>query len=249
MMNRPMSEVSGRLDALIFDVDGVLFQTEPLHRQAWRSILPEFGIEVTESSLLRWTGIPCQTAAAHYAGLLTGKEAPAAGERLVPNGSRKYFGGEDLWRRIFELKEQRLMSIAEERLEPADGLRDSLAYFAGTMKLAYATSNNREMIDHFFSITGIGLFFTAGITYEDVVRTKPSPEPYQKACRKIGVPPGRALALEDSPAGIRSARKAGLNVLGIAHTLSSDKLAEASRIFPTVQAACEWIKAEKVLTE
>ncbi len=243
-----MNNSAHRIAALIFDVDGVLFQTEPLHRRAWLAVLPEFGIEVTEASLFRWTGIPCQKLAVYYAGLLAGKERPAAGERLTADAAGR-LDEEDLWRRIFEMKEERLMKIAEKSLQPAEGLRGFLEYFTGKLKLAYATSNNREMVNHFFSITGLNAFFRVGVTYEDVAKTKPSPEPYQKACRRLSVSPFRALAIEDSPAGIRSARDAGLGVLGIANTLDENNLSEASRIFPTVKAACEWIREGKVLTE
>ncbi len=233
-----------KLSAIIFDVDGVLFETEPLHIKAWQTVLGEYGIEVYEKSLHRWVGEPCHHMARYYTGILQGTLPPGEGE-LLAAGRRPetiYSDAAELEKELYRRKEEILTGIAEDQLRTPPGLEEYLQYFSIRTVLAYVTSNNRSMIERFFSITGIGTYFSHGITVNDVSRTKPSPEPYLTVLRLLGIGAEEGIVLEDSPSGIRSAKAAGLYCLGIANTLDRKVLTEADIIFSGAAEACSWIR-------
>jgi beta-phosphoglucomutase-like phosphatase (HAD superfamily) len=78
-----------------------------------------------------------------------------------------------------------------------------------------ASSSNRPLIDLVLELSGLDRFFRATVSSEEVARGKPAPDVYLEACRRLGVEPLRAAAIEDSHAGIGSAKAAGMRVIAI----------------------------------
>jgi beta-phosphoglucomutase len=229
------------LKAIIFDVDGVLFDTEPLHIRAWQLVLADFGVHVEDRGMRRWVGKPCVETAAYYAGLLEGTQAPLEGEKIIPKAGRDV-GENRLTEVLFSRKEEELKTIVPVQLTVMPGIERYLRNFSRLLPLAYATTTGREMLDLFFSVSGIGPHFSTGVTSNDVRETKPSPEPYLEVLRRLDVEAAEAVVLEDSPSGIGSAKAAGIYCLGIAGSLGPAALSQADKIFPRTADACAWIR-------
>jgi HAD superfamily hydrolase (TIGR01509 family) len=110
----------------------------------------------------------------------------------------------------------RLMLDAYERKLPLiDGAVDAVQRLARTYPLGLASSSNRQLIDAVLRAAGLEGDFTATVSSEEVARGKPAPDVYLEAARRLGVEPMDCAAVEDSHGGIRSAKAAGMRVIAI----------------------------------
>ena len=238
-----------KVQAVIFDVDGVLFDTEMLHIQAWQAALSDYGLNADDGAMKKWIGRPCAEMAEYYTCIINGRAEPEHGERIdsekaITTQKNGLPPEAEIAGRLYERKEAELRKLLSTKLRTAPGIEEHLKQLSRVLPLAYATTTTREMVDLFFSVCGVGTYFRAGVTLEDVAETKPSPEPYLKALRLLKVPADKAVVLEDSPAGIRAAKRAGCYCLGIASSLTADALTEADMVFSGTAAACEWIEGK-----
>jgi HAD superfamily hydrolase (TIGR01509 family) len=108
---------------------------------------------------------------------------------------------------------RRMLEAYRRRLPLADGAVDAVRRLAARYRLGLASSSNRPLIDTVLDVTGLGQYFAATVSSEEVARGKPAPDVYLEAARRLGVDPTRAAAVEDSPGGIRSAKAAGMRVI------------------------------------
>jgi HAD superfamily hydrolase (TIGR01509 family) len=206
--------------AVIFDLDGVLFDSEPVHREAWMSVLKETGRPFTEEDLLPWTGLPCMDMSKELASQIN-YEKP--------------------WEELYHKKEERYKRLITEKNPLFPGLRDALEKLKQRYRLGYATSTIGETVRLLFDIAELNAIFEDGVVFEEVGHTKPHPETYQKAVSKLGLPADACVAVEDSIAGVESAKKAGLYTLGVCTTFSREELARADRAFESTIDACRWL--------
>jgi HAD superfamily hydrolase (TIGR01509 family) len=110
---------------------------------------------------------------------------------------------------------RRLAARYREKLPLIPGAREAVLRLAERWPLAVASSSNRPIIDLVLERSGLDSAFQATVSSEEVARGKPAPDVYLAAARRLGVAPARCAAVEDSHAGILSARAAGLRVLAI----------------------------------
>jgi beta-phosphoglucomutase len=115
------------------------------------------------------------------------------------------------------------------------GARDLVFGLAEVVPLAIASGARHDEIEAILAVLGLRDAFAAIVGAEDARRTKPDPAPYLEAARRLaarapGLAPGECVALEDSMAGIASARGAGMKVVGVAHSYPADELREAHRV-------------------
>jgi HAD superfamily hydrolase (TIGR01509 family) len=110
---------------------------------------------------------------------------------------------------------RRLKTLYRERLPVLPGAREAVERIAERWPLALASSSNRELIDLALELMGVADLFRATVSSEEVARGKPAPDVYLEAARRLGVDPSRAAAIEDSHNGIRSAKAAGMRVIAI----------------------------------
>jgi HAD superfamily hydrolase (TIGR01509 family) len=189
------------LRALIFDFDGLILDTETPEFVAWQEVFAQHGAALVAAD---W---------AHVIGSLDhGWDAATEIERAT---GRKV-GREELrarWRsRHAEL-------LAEERLRPGVAALIELAKARG-LGLAVASSSKRGWVQGHLERLGIFGSFDALATGDEVERTKPDPALYTLAVTRLGVPAVSALALEDSPNGIRAAQAAGLRCVAVPNDVS-----------------------------
>jgi beta-phosphoglucomutase len=194
------------LKALLFDVDGTLADTDPIHRRAFELYLAPHGLGVDEA--LYRTRISGRTNAAIFAD-------------LFPNRSPEEHA------RLGDEKEALYRELARE-LAPLRGLPRLLEWARSRgLRLAAVTNGPRVNLEHALEGLGIAGRFEVLIAREDVARAKPDPLPYATALARLGLAPAEAVAFEDSPAGVSAAKAANLFTFGLLTSQPAGVLREA----------------------
>ena len=190
-----MSGSDGPFEAILFDFDGVLVDSEPLHYRCWCEIIAPHGLVLT------WE---------NYAANCIGVSDKAMIETLCRvTGRPELFDA--IWAE-YPAKKALFRRRAVEDVPMPLATREVLAALDG-YRLAVVSSSGRTEIEPVLEAAGVRRHFEMLVTGEDVRQLKPSPEPYQTAAARLGI--SRALVVEDSPAGIASGRAAGFEVLEI----------------------------------
>ena len=197
-----------RWDALLFDFDGVLADTEPIHFDCWSQILEPFGIT------LGWD---------YYQAQCIGVSDRLMIERLAA-ARVPPIPFDDIWRR-YDRKKELFRQIHEQQSPFSDETLRLIEEVAGTYKLAVVSSSGRTEVEPPIERAGIRSHFQALVCGREAQELKPHPAPYLRAAALLGAE--RPLAIEDSDAGVESARAAGFEVLRVsnASTMPSELLA------------------------
>jgi HAD superfamily hydrolase (TIGR01509 family) len=181
-------------DAVVFDLDGLLLDTE----QVWD--------EVREGLVRERGGRWHDRAQADMMGMSSTEWSQYLHEELglaEPPG--------ELNRIVVERMEDRY----RQQLPLVDGAAEAVRRLAGRWPLGLASSSNRPLIDLALDLMGVAELFRATVSSEEVDRGKPAPDVYLEAARRLGVKPENVVAVEDSASGIRSAKGAGIGVVAI----------------------------------
>ncbi len=196
--------------AIIFDMDGVLVDSEPLHQRAFENLFAELGLG--DSHEIRF---------ADYYG---------RSDRVLLTD----FIALHRPTKTFDQLLQRKIEIFLASLRVARPIYPELLTLIPTLAqrhpLAIASSNNRRAIDAVLEISGFSPHFSAIVSLEEIRAPKPDPDVYLQAALRLGIDPSDCLAVEDAAAGIEAAKMAGMNVLAITTSLPAEKLARADRI-------------------
>jgi HAD superfamily hydrolase (TIGR01509 family) len=183
-----------RVAAVIFDLDGVLLDSE----SAWVEVKKEF----TEESGGRWE----DRARVEMLGMSSTEWSRYMHDELgVPVPPEE----------ISSEVAKRLMQRYRRRLPLLPGAVEAVRSMASEWPLALATSSNRNVIDLVLSESGLADAFAATVSSEEVDRGKPAPDVYLEAAKQLGVEPTACVAIEDSTNGIRSAHAAGMAVVAV----------------------------------
>lgn len=178
------------IDAVIFDMDGVLLDSEPIHLESTNMILAGHGGSLSKAAndeFIGWNERAYWTALALRFGL--------------PGPIEAYI------RRRQDL----MLDLLKRRLPIADGVRDVLRDFADRgVPLAVASSSQRAVIEHVLAAGGLSDRFGAIASGDEVKRSKPDPEIFLLAAARLAAPPERCLVFEDAPHGARGALAAGM---------------------------------------
>ncbi len=181
-------------EAVVFDLDGLLLDTEQVWDEVREALTRERGG--------RWHG----RAQADMMGMSSTEWSRYMHEEL---GLAE--PPEELNRLVVERMQERY----RERLPLVDGAVEAVRRIGARWPLGLASSSNRELIDLALELMGVADLFRATVSSEEVERGKPAPDVYLEASRRLGVAPERVVAVEDSAAGIRSAKAAGMRVIAI----------------------------------
>jgi len=194
-------------DAIIFDLDGVLIDSDAVIRRRWK----------------RWAedrGIPFEKIEAIHTGRPAIEVIEEVAPHLDPEAEIDRLGDE--------------MATDTDGLEAFDGAKALLDRLP-QRQWAIATSGRRRTATSRMAHVGIPQPEVL-VTADDVDRGKPAPEPYQRAAAQLGIDPERCVVLEDAPAGVESARQAGASVVGVATSKRPEALAGARVVIPQVNA-------------
>lgn len=179
-----------RLRAVIFDLDGVLWDGEPLYHEAFNVVLRPYGYRVTAEEYTNIIGFSVEAA---WDWVM---------ERFGLTGSREAF---------IRQYDETVLRMLEEPLEPLPGVREIICELKRRrVPVAVASASLRQWVDA--TIRGLGLddAFDATVSASEVERAKPAPDLYVLAARRLGVPPAGCLAVEDTATGIAAAKAAGM---------------------------------------
>ena len=209
-----------KFDGIIFDLDGTLVNSEPLHMKAWLDVLARQDLHFDEHWFDQWIGKPDWLLAD---AVILEHQLPLNTETLVG----------------YKRSDYHRMAAAGARLFPK--VEEGLSALQNKYKLGIATSSSKNDAAAVFSRTKLDRYFQTVVTSDQVQRMKPAPDCYLLAAERIGLNPANGLAVEDSVAGIRAAKEAGLYTLAVANSHSAEKLKEAHLVFEDTAAAMIWI--------
>ncbi|MCF2150478.1 HAD-IA family hydrolase [Desmonostoc muscorum LEGE 12446] len=193
------------LAAILFDLDGTIVNSDPIHYRAWKEMLLDFSIEIDET---------------FYKSRISGRLNPEIVQDILPQLSlaeRENFANE---------KEALFRKVASD-LQPLSGFSELLAWTdTHQLKRALVTNAPRLNAEYMLEVLGIKEAFHTIVLADDCIAGKPDPAPYQVALNNLGIQAEEAIALEDSPSGIRAAVGADIRTIGIASTHNPQLLQE-----------------------
>jgi HAD superfamily hydrolase (TIGR01509 family) len=184
------------LSAIIFDLDGVLLDSEGLQHEAYVRVLTDLGVTITREEY-----------AQHWIAAGQGPEYAVRTYRLPVDAAG-----------LRALKHPVYHEILRQRAALMPGALDALGRLHPAFPLAVATNSNRADVAFVMEHFGLRGFFACIITREDYVLPKPNPDAFLAAAAKLDVPPRACLVVEDAHKGIVAARRAGAVPVGVPNT-------------------------------
>lgn len=188
----PLAGLLARKRLLIFDFDGTLVDSSPLHARAFAEVFAPHGVEVDYPRI---------------AGMTT----EAAVDRLAADARLAL--APDERQRLVGAKRERGRELIERELEAIEGAPDFVRAAAGRFRLALCTSGSRPSVEAALARVGLTGCFDPLLTAENVTRGKPDPEMFRAALDRAGTAAGEALVFEDADSGVEAAKAAGIDVL------------------------------------
>lgn len=191
---------------VIFDFDGVLVDSEPLHVRAFQDVLARYGRRLTDEE--------------YYANYIVYSDREVL-ERLLPSG---------------EVLEVALAAKVRRYQELMEGgvpvFQDCLALLTRTdgWRVGLATGSIRHEVERVLQSLRIHDRFAIIVTREDCEKGKPDPEPFLRAAWGLGLHPRQCVAIEDTPGGIQAAKAAGMTCVAVTHSCPRERLAEADLV-------------------
>jgi HAD superfamily hydrolase (TIGR01509 family) len=200
------------LRAIVFDFDGVIANSEPLHFRGYRDVLAEESIELTEPDYY-----------AHYLGFDDVGAFEAIGRRQGAVWSRERI------RDLVSRKAVRLEELERDISVLFPGAADAIRRASEAMPIAIASGARGDEIRRVLIREGLSNCFTAIVAAEDTPISKPAPDPYLRALALLTsargpLEPSECVAIEDSHWGLESARGAGLRTVAVTNTYAADLL-------------------------
>ena len=182
------------IDAVVFDMDGVIVDSEQVWDDVREQLAKERGGRWHDGAQAAMMGMSSPEWSAYMHGEIGLRESPEEINAEVVN---------------------RMLERYRERLPLIDGAVEAVQRLAPEFRLGVASSSNRPLIAAVLEGAEIADLFDAVVSSEEVPRGKPAPDVYLEAMRRLGAEPGRTAAVEDSSNGIRAARAAGMRVIAL----------------------------------
>ncbi len=217
------------LKAILFDLDGTLANTDPLHFEVWQEILRTYQIEMDHSS---------------YKRQISGRQNPEIIQDFLPQLSPSET------EELADYKEARFREMALN-LQPLEGLMEILAWVEQQgLKKAVVTNAPRLNATFMLDVLQLSERFKTVVLGEEMVAGKPDPTPYTFCLNQLQIQPQEALVFEDSPSGIRSAVSAGIETIGVASTHEPKTLKElgASQVIDNFEDLQLWERVKSLIS-
>ena len=213
------------LQAIVFDFDGVIANSEPLHLLAFQQALADEGLELT---------------AQDYYSRYLGYDDVGAFEAL--GRDRRLPMGEDRVGALVARKAERMQAMLHSGSVLFPGALEFIQEAAAAVPIAIASGALRHEIDEIIDAAEVGGLFTAIVAAGDTPESKPSPAPYRLAFERLreqtglDLDPRRSVAIEDSRWGLESARGAGLRLVGVTTSYPAGELSGAELVVEGLRA-------------
>jgi len=213
------------LKAVIFDFDGIIVDTEPIHFQAFQSVLQPLQLGYSwEQYLDKYIGFDDRDAF---------REVFASAGKLL---------GDSMLGELISQKAEVFERIVRQGVQPYPGVIELIKALSGSLPLALCSGALKRDIFPILEQFGLEGSFDAIVTADDVQKSKPDPESYLLTYQRLvdlyhqsTIPPQECIAIEDTPAGITSAMGAGLNVIAITNSYPAERLTGALHITNTLE--------------
>jgi beta-phosphoglucomutase-like phosphatase (HAD superfamily) len=209
--------------AVIFDMDGLILDSERSYCQAWKKAAEALGYRIDDGVYDRFIGLP-----------------NAVAEQMLAEYFGPPFPLEDFrrnWNRLWR------QSVDQKGIPSKTGFCELILYLE-RRGIPRAVATSTEEKDALFALQDRVKHFTAIITRDQVPRAKPAPDLYLEAASRLETDPGFCLALEDSEVGLQAARAAGMQVILVPDMISPSPAAqrEAWQLFPTLHGVLDFLK-------
>jgi beta-phosphoglucomutase len=212
------------LKAIVFDFDGVIVDSEPLHYRAFLKVAEPLGVHFSyDEYLARYIGYDDRDSFRVMLGMEPGVQGTPEEQAEIGELVRR--------------KGEAFQEVVRAGVDAIPGVPDLVREAAAAMPLTIASGATSQDIDTILGGMRMKPLFTAIVTADRVPRSKPDPASYAlavadlaRARPDLALTPGDCLAIEDTAAGIESARGAGLRTLGLATTGPAEKLRRADRV-------------------
>ena len=180
--------------AVIFDMDGVIVESENAHVEAEKQVLSKYGISISADELHEYAGT---TAKKMFTELIEKYKLKVKVERILRE------------------KEQILFKFLEEDAQPTKGIIELLVKLKGrNMKLCIGSSSPMKQIEYVLKKLSITCLFDCAVGSDDIIHSKPDPEIFLKAAARLGLKPQECLVVEDAKLGVEAAKRAGMKCIG-----------------------------------
>ncbi|MBI3034181.1 HAD family phosphatase [Candidatus Woesearchaeota archaeon] len=201
------------IKAVIFDMDGVIIDSEPLHFAAYKKVLERHGKTITADVYKKWFGIQPRVTLRHFLGI----------------------DDEEKLKELALEKDSYFRESVRRDLKPINGSVELLHKIKSLgYKVALATAATQGNADLILGKLSLGNFFDAVVTAADTKKGKPDPEVFIKAAEKLNAKPDECVIVEDSKHGIQAARNAGMKCIAVATTHKPDELAIADIVVNSI---------------
>lgn len=206
---------SGPVGAALWDMDGVIVDTEVYHFRAWARLCREQGVELTEADFKRTFGL-------RNPEIIKALLDPSASQSTIERLANQK---EDYFRQL--IRDQ--IRAEPGAIELMNGLREA------DFVQAIASSAPRQNIDLMLNTLCIAEFFSVVASAEDVTTGKPDPEIFLLAAKRLAVPPDRCVVIEDSVAGVQAAKAGDMKCIALASTHPPERLAAADLVVDSLE--------------
>jgi beta-phosphoglucomutase family hydrolase len=191
------------IKAVIFDLDGVIVDSEDAHIESEKRAFARYGVNISAAELHKYVGA---TAKAMFTELINKYRLKTTFQKMI------------------KIKEENLYRLLDEDAEPMEGVIDLIDRLKeANVKLAIASSSNKKWIEHIMEKLGITLLFDRVVGAEDTAHSKPDPEIYIKAAGALGLRPDECVVIEDAELGVEAAKRAGMKAVGYRNPKSGNQ--------------------------
>jgi len=201
------------MKAVIFDMDGVIVDSEPRHERAFSDVLKEIG--VGEGHGMRFRDYIGRADREIWTDFLARHKPKQTMEELLA------------------MKRKRVIEILRREQPVFKGLPELVEKLAGRYRLAVASGSERQVVEEVVSLSGLRCFFGAVVSSADVARGKPAPDIFLLAAGLLAISPADCWVIEDSRPGVAAGLAAGMRVIAITNTHSAEELRAATHVVST----------------
>lgn len=199
--------------SVIFDMDGVILDSEPVHERAFRDIFREMGYG--EKHGINFPAYYGRSDGALWKDFIALHHPPQSLEELIA------------W------KQRHLIELVEREQPFFEDALSLIRKLAVCYPLALASGSMHPVIDSVLALRNLRPFFKAIVSVQDVGRGKPAPDVFLRAAKELGIAPADCWVIEDAAAGVEAALAGGFRVIAITNSLPAEKLARATHVVST----------------
>ena len=205
-----------QVQAIIFDMDGVIVDSEERHERAFLEVVREIGY--ADRLDFRFADYIGRSDQVMWVDFVARHKPPQPLEELLAR------------------KRQRMVDIIRQEQPLFDGLPELIEKLAAQYVLGVASGSERPVVEAVLALQGLGRWFSAVVTDSDVQRGKPEPDIFLRAAELLKVAPQHCCVIEDSKPGVAASLAAGMQVIAITNTHPAEELRHATQVVETYQA-------------